>query len=158
MVKPIDRGRLASVLRRLSTSGGRVLVVEDDPDTRGILRQALASEGWTVAEAPHGRAALERLDEAPADVIVLDLLMPEMDGFEGLGALRRRPEWRGIPVVVVTALDLSEDDRRRLNGSVERVIEKNEHAGSDLLHQVGESISACIRRAHATVEPSGPTA
>jgi CheY-like chemotaxis protein len=156
MVKPIDRGRLASILRRLCESAGRVLVVDDDPDTRAILRQALVSEGWTVVEAPHGRAALDRLVEAPADAIVLDLMMPEMDGFEVVAELRRQPEWRGIPVVVVTALDLSEDDRRRLNGSVERVIEKNEHAGSELLHQVGESIAACIRRARAAVDPPEP--
>jgi signal transduction histidine kinase/DNA-binding response OmpR family regulator len=153
MVKPIDRRRLASVLRQLCGGTGRVLVVEDDEDTRAILRQALMSEGWTVADAPHGRVALTRLAEAPADVIVLDLMMPEMDGFELVAELRRHPEWRGIPVLVMTALDLSEADRHRLNGSVERVIQKSEHSGSGLLHEVGEAVAACLRRSRSAAGP-----
>jgi signal transduction histidine kinase/CheY-like chemotaxis protein len=146
MVKPIDRVRLAAVVRRLCGSGGRVLVVDDDGDTRALLRQALAGEGWAVAEAAHGRAALDRLAEAPADAIVLDLMMPEMDGFELVAELRSRPEWRAIPILVVTALDLSPADRRRLNGPVERDIRKSGHSGSDLLQEVGAAVAACVRR------------
>ena len=146
LVKPVDRGRLTSVLHELCGGAGRVLVVEDDEDARTALRQALASEGWTVAEAEHGRAALDCLAEARADAIVLDLMMPEMDGFELVAELRRHPEWRGIPILVVTALDLSEADRRRLNGSVARVIQKSGRSGTDLLREVGEAVAACIHR------------
>jgi hypothetical protein len=131
-----------------------VLVVEADENTRTILRQALASEGWTVAEAEHGRAAFDRLAEARADAIVLDLMMPEMDGFEFVAELRRHPEWRGIPVLVVTALDLSEADRNRLNGSVERVIQKSGPSGNDLLREVGEAVAACIRRSRGATGSS----
>jgi len=146
LVKPVDRGRLTSILHGLCGGAGRVLVVEDDEDARTALRQALASEGWTVAEAEHGRAALDCLAEARADAIVLDLMMPEMDGFELVAELRRHPEWRGIPILVVTALDLSEADRRRLNGSVARVIQKSGRSGTDLLREVGEAVAACIHR------------
>ena len=148
LVKPVDRGRLTAILQELCGGAGRVLVVEDDEDARTALRQALASEGWTVAEAEHGRAALDRLAEARADAIVLDLMMPEMDGFELVAELRRHPDWRGIPVLVVTALDLSDADRRRLDGSVARVIQKSEHSGTDLLREVGDAVAACVRRSH----------
>jgi CheY-like chemotaxis protein len=72
--------------------------------------------------------------------------MPEMNGFEFLTELRVHPEWRTIPVVVVTARDLSEADRRRLRGAVERVIQKIGNAGDDLLREVGEALAACVGR------------
>jgi CheY-like chemotaxis protein len=157
LVKPVDRGRLTAILHELCGGAGRVLVVEDDEDARTAMRQALASEGWTVAEAEHGRAALDRLAEARVDAIVLDLMMPEMDGFELVAELRRHPAWRGIPVLVVTALDLSEADRRRLNGSVARVIQKSGRSGTDLLREVGEAVAACIHRSRGAASSTrGP--
>jgi CheY-like chemotaxis protein len=105
MVKPIDRERLAGVLRTLC--GERltphVLVVEDDEATRTVIRQTLERAGWSLAEAENGRIALERVAEHRPDVIVLDLVMPEMNGFEFLTALRSNPAWRGVPVVVEEA-------------------------------------------------------
>jgi CheY-like chemotaxis protein len=145
MVKPIDRERLAALLVALCGGTGHVLLVEDDEATRTMMRQALTADGWKVDEAVHGRAGLAWLAQGRPDAIVLDLVMPEMDGFEFLAQLRRRPEWRGIPVVVVTAMDLSETERRRLNGAVERVIQKSAQAGADLLHEVGQALAACVR-------------
>jgi CheY-like chemotaxis protein len=154
MIKPVDRDRLVAVLRAVTDRVGDLLLVEDDPDTRATMALALAQEGWKVTEAEHGRAALLRLAERGADVIMLDLMMPEMDGFEFVAELRRREEWRGIPVVVVTARDLSDDDRRRLNGGVERVIQKSGQAAPELLREVGEALSACLERGRRDpVEP-----
>jgi signal transduction histidine kinase/CheY-like chemotaxis protein/nitrate/nitrite-specific signal transduction histidine kinase len=155
MVKPIDRERLTALLREVCAGApGQLLLVEDDEDTRSVLRHALEGDGWKITEAGNGRAALASLAQARADAIVLDLMMPEMDGFEFLAELRRHPEWRAIPVLVVTALDLSEDDRRRLNGAVERVIQKTGRAPADLLREVGEALGACVERRRAA--PGAP--
>jgi CheY-like chemotaxis protein len=84
----------------------------------------MAREGWDVVEAEHGRAALQRTAERVPDLVLLDLMMPEMNGFEFLEALRERESWRAIPVVVISARELTADDRRRLNGGVEQVVAK----------------------------------
>ncbi len=126
LTKPIDRDLLTRVLRKYRRPGAprRVLVVEDDIATRIALRKAMEHEGWEVVEAEHGRAALERTVERVPDLVLLDLMMPEMNGFEFLEALRQREAWRGVPVVVITAKELTDDDHRRLNGGVAQVVAK----------------------------------
>jgi CheY-like chemotaxis protein/two-component sensor histidine kinase len=148
MVKPIDRERLASVLRGLCGEhpASHVLVVEDDEDTRSVIRQTLERAGWSVAQAEHGRRGLERVAERRPDAIVLDLMMPEMNGFDFLGALRRNPDWRGIPVLVLTAMELSAEDRRRLNGEVERILQKGASARDQLLAEVGRVLAGVAGR------------
>jgi signal transduction histidine kinase/CheY-like chemotaxis protein len=146
LVKPIDRERLAAVLRLVCGTPGHLLLVEDDDATRATMRRALIGDGWKVTEAENGRTALEWLARDRPDAVVLDLMMPQMDGFEFLGELRRRPEWRTIPVLVVTALDLSEAERRRLYGAVERVIQKSGRSSADLLQEVGAALAACVPR------------
>jgi CheY-like chemotaxis protein len=150
LVKPIDRDRLIGVLRALRPPApGRLLLVDDDDATRASVRQALEGEGWVIAQAENGRIALERVAEARPDTIVLDLMMPEMDGFEFLAELRRRPAWRDIPVLVVTAMDLSDDDRRRLNGGVERIMQKGSRSRDELLREVHQALAACMERRRA---------
>ncbi|MCI0583514.1 MAG: response regulator, partial [Chloroflexi bacterium] len=152
MVKPIDRERLASVLRalcgdrRVPHALPHVLVVEDDETTRSVIRQTLERAGWSVAEAEHGRWGLDRVAEQRPDVIILDLMMPEMNGFDFLDALRGNAEWRSIPVLVLTAMDLSDEDRRRLNGEVERILQKGASAREDLLDEVGRVLSSVVAR------------
>ncbi len=129
LTKPIERDRLLRVLRkygrgRQEGASRCVLVVEDDAATRAAIRRAMEREGWDVVEAEHGRAALQRTAERVPDLVLLDLMMPEMNGFEFLEALREREAWRAIPVVVITARELTDDDRRRLNGGVEQVVAK----------------------------------
>ncbi len=128
MTKPIDRARLSAILSRHRCAdrdnGCRVLLVEDDDTTRDMMRELLEREGWGVDEAINGRAALDRLHGSCPDLILLDLMMPEMDGFEFSHRLRERPEWRDIPVVVLTARDLTEEDRQRLSGDVEKIVQK----------------------------------
>jgi CheY-like chemotaxis protein len=146
LTKPLDRQRLLEVLKRYCRPGarGRALVVEDDADSRELFRRMLEKDDWEVIEAANGREALECVGNAklrPA-LIVLDLMMPEMDGFEFLNELRRHPEWQNIPVIVVTARDLSEEDRMVLNGSlllsgsVKRVFQKGSFDRDDLLREV----------------------
>jgi CheY-like chemotaxis protein len=125
--KPIDFQRLSQVLQsyRLPADGQTVLVIEDDAGTRDMLRRLLAREGWQVTEAENGRVGLQRLEESMPALILLDLMMPAMDGFEFMEALRRHGGTAStIPVIVITAKDLTEEDCRRLNGGVERVIQK----------------------------------
>jgi adenylate cyclase len=142
MVKPIDRERLRALLSRYHGAAGRALVVEDDPDTRAWLGRRLREEGWDVAEAENGRVALARLAEGPADLVLLDLMMPEMDGFEFLDELRRTEAGRRTPVVVVTAADLSDSDRERLNRGVLRVLRKEPHGRDELLSELHELLAA----------------
>ena len=111
----------------------------------GLCRR-LREEGWTVAEAENGRVALARLAEAPADLVLLDLIMPEMDGFEFLDELRRTEAGRGLPVIVVTAADLSDErppaaQRRRAAGPAEGVPEPRR---------------ASVRACTSSSRPTGP--
>ncbi len=148
LIKPIDRDRLARVLRKLcgDRASRDVLVIEDDNTTREVLRSALARDGWSVAQAENGRVGLTRLAEKTPDVILLDLMMPEMDGFEFIAELRRTPKWRHIPVLVVTARDLSEEDRRRLSGGVQQIIQKGAYDRDALLSEVGRVLAATVAR------------
>jgi len=149
LTKPIDRKRLAAVLDKFTPGGNgrdteadrRVLVVEDDEATSRLLQRALVKQGWSVSTAANGRVALERLSESLPSLILLDLMMPEMDGFEFLEELRERPEASGIPVVVITAKDLSDEDRRRLNGGVTRVVNKGGRGPEALLADVRAMIT-----------------
>ncbi|HYO45569.1 MAG TPA: GAF domain-containing protein [Gemmatimonadota bacterium] len=126
LTKPIDRERLAAILARYSRADAprRVLVVEDDEAARALIRRALEAEGWEVDEAENGRVALERLAETEPALVLLDLMMPEMDGFEFLETLRGGADPSGVPVVVITAKELTEEDHLRLNGGVERIVQK----------------------------------
>jgi signal transduction histidine kinase/CheY-like chemotaxis protein len=135
LTKPIDRDKLVEIIRRYGAPSGptRVLVVEDDATQRERVRNWLEPRQWLVTEAENGRIALERLKDTVPDVIILDLMMPEMDGFQLVAALQQHPQWRRIPVVVVTALDLSAQDRARLNSGVETVLLKESFKPSDLI-------------------------
>ena len=138
--KPVNRGRLSRLLRKYSAEGvqGGVLVVDHDDAARALLRTMLEAEGWTVREAENGRAALERMEEERPRLILLDLPMPEMDGFEFTEQVRLHPDWRSVPVVVVTSHDLSREERRRLNGYVETIVQKAGDSPDALLHRVCE--------------------
>jgi CheY-like chemotaxis protein/anti-sigma regulatory factor (Ser/Thr protein kinase) len=149
LTKPIDRDRLVPVLKK-HRRDLPVLIVDDDVVLRQLLRRMLEPEGYTIVEAENGRAALERLLEITPSVILLDLMMPEMDGFEFVTELRRHESWRAIPVVVITARDLSREDRERLNGYVQKILQKGEHGRDDLLAEVRELVQASVARRRPT--------
>ncbi|HWG54361.1 MAG TPA: GAF domain-containing protein [Gemmatimonadaceae bacterium] len=144
LTKPIERKRLAALVKRYvpSASAGGVLVVEDDRQTRTLLQRTLTKAGWTVTEAENGRVALDRITESRPALVLLDLMMPEMDGFEFLDALRRDEVCRGIPVVVITAKTVTAEDRRRLSGGVERVLHKHVLDADALLTEVRAVVAA----------------
>jgi CheY-like chemotaxis protein/anti-sigma regulatory factor (Ser/Thr protein kinase) len=146
LTKPIDRERLVKVLTQ-HRRDRPVLVVDDDAGLRQLLRRMLEPEGYTVVEAENGRVALARLDEdVRPGVILLDLMMPEMDGFEFVAEFRRHEAWRAIPIVVVTAKDLSHEDRERLNGHVQKILQKGTHGRDQLLAEVRELVGASVAR------------
>jgi signal transduction histidine kinase/CheY-like chemotaxis protein/CHASE3 domain sensor protein len=138
IMKPVDRDRLSDVLSRygVNPAARLALVVDDDPTARNVLGHMLERENWRVEEAVNGKQALEQVAKSQPGLILLDLMMPEMDGFQFVEELRKREEWRAIPVVVVTAMDLSNDDRVRLNGQVERIVQKGAYSFQELATQV----------------------
>ncbi len=144
LTKPIQRRSLLALLERHAPAegGGRVLVVDDHPDVRDAVRRSLEREGWAVDEAENGREALERLAEQTPSIVLLDLMMPVMDGFEFVVQMRRVEAWRTIPVVVVTAKDVTDEDRRRLNGDVQGLVQKSGLDLEGFLTQIRELVSA----------------
>jgi PAS domain S-box-containing protein len=148
LTKPIDRGRLVAVLERYrrEDQAQTILVVEDDPAMRETLRRILERGGWAVDEAENGQIGLARLEKGRPGLILLDLMMPEMDGFEFIAELRRREEWRSIPVVVITAKDLTAEDHQRLNGYVAATIQKSVYSREELLAEVRDLLATSVRR------------
>lgn len=139
LTKPVDRERLLELVEKHQDAAKKqnaVLIVEDDDSTRELLGRMLTGGGWTTAEAANGRLALEAIEQVQPALILLDLMMPEMDGFEFLEVIRDNAEWRMIPVVVVTAKELTNDDRKRLNGGVTRILHKGQCSKDDLLQEV----------------------
>ena len=140
--KPIDRKRLSGVLDRFRARDEDlvVLVVDDDPATQQRMHRLLRACGCQVRIAENGRHGLDDLALVRPDLILLDLMMPEMDGFEFLAELGERPEFADVPVIVVTAADLTQEDHRRLSGGVEQILRKvgsdQEHLFSQLRHLI----------------------
>jgi PAS domain S-box-containing protein len=151
LTKPVDREQLHNVLARYYSEDktSAVLLVEDDAETRHMMARTLEKAGWEVSEAGDGQEALDIMDSMQPGLILLDLMMPVMDGFGFLAAMRARPEWQQIPVIVITAKDLTEADRERLSGMVEEVLEKNACTREQLLERVREAVAACNIRGDA---------
>jgi GAF domain-containing protein/CheY-like chemotaxis protein len=145
LTKPIDRERLVTALRQ-HRRDRPVLVVDDDAEIRQLLRRMLEPEGYTVVEAENGRVALDRLRDTAPSVVLLDLMMPEMDGFAFVTEFRRHEPWRAIPIVVITAKDLTREDRERLNGYVERILQKGAYGRDQLLAEVRDLVAQSIAR------------
>jgi len=154
LTKPVDRGRLHNALAPYYTpdEACSVLLVEDDPATREIMVRTLEDAGWQVSEAGNGREALERMAQERPQVILLDLMMPVMDGFDFLLEMRANADWQDIPVIVLTAKDLTEEDRRLLSGRVEQIIEK----GACSHEQLMQLIRQVVVNAPATGKSAAP--
>ncbi|MHC4947911.1 MAG: ATP-binding response regulator [Planctomycetota bacterium] len=157
LTKPVRAERLVEVVRRALSPRpeGRVLLVEDDPETREMLRRSLEPEGWPVQAVEDGRQALAAVEADPPGLVVLDLMMPEMDGFAFLEALRGSRAGRDVPVVVVTAADLTDNDRRRLHGRVSRVLQKGASDREALLHEVRGHLQARLGPDRPDTAPEG---
>jgi CheY-like chemotaxis protein len=151
LIKPINRDRLVRAVEKYCPRGAprHVLIVEDDAPTSELMERALLEIDCTVTQAENGRVGLERLNEAPPDAILLDLMMPEMDGFEFIARVRAESRWRGIPVIVVTAKILSAEDLARLNGQVQRLVHKGEYSGKAVLAALDELVPRHARHESA---------
>ena len=155
LTKPIDPDRLTQVLRRhCAAARGDVLVVDDDVSSRELLRRALEKEGWRVREAADGREGLERLSQAQPGLVLLDLMMPGMDGFQMLEAMRRQEAYEAIPVVVVTAKDLRREEVDWLNAHAEEVFRKGAFGRRKLVAIVQKLLAA--RAAGQAAAGTGP--
>jgi signal transduction histidine kinase/DNA-binding response OmpR family regulator len=163
LTKPIDWQRLGVILQKYVERGctAPVLVVDDDPDNRALTRGYLTRAGWNVIEAENGLVALERFRENRPSLILLDLMMPVMDGFQFLEELNRSGQRDGVPVVVLTAKDLTEEDRARLNGGVARILQKGDMTQvqdlEGLLHQLVQVVRPGAGPVHEE-EPDAPAA
>jgi len=147
LTKPIERERLTSVLMRFRTTAkNEALVVEDDAASRDVLSRLLESDGWKVAQAANGREGLNLLEHNAPGVILLDLMMPEMDGFEFIRQLQTRDDWKLIPVIIVTAKDLTSEERGVLNGHVSRILQKGDYGREELLEEVGRLVVTRMAR------------
>jgi PAS domain S-box-containing protein len=148
LTKPIDRDRLLQTLEKCIPNGAprHVLIVEDDIPTRRLMRRTLQQASYHVTEAENGRVGCERLKAAMPDAIVLDLMMPEMDGFEFIAKVRSDARCREIPVIVVTAKALTPEDRNRLNGKVQHLIQKDEASRKSMLAALDDVLPRRRRR------------
>ncbi|NJS10020.1 MAG: response regulator [Microcoleus sp. CSU_2_2] len=155
LTKPVDGKRLAALLSKYRRDRDHVesnsltcqiLIVEDDDPTREILRRILEKQGWAVVEADSGRAALEQLNVARPHLILLDLMLPEMNGFEFIGELRKSDSGDPIPIVVITAKDLTPAETQQLNGYVDRVLSKGVYSCDTLLREVRDLVNEKLDR------------
>ena len=139
LVKPVPRDAVLRLLWRhvVRSSGGRVLIVEDDEDTRELLREHLETAGLEVEMAGDGEAALRSVRSFAPDAILLDLMMPVMDGMTFLTRLREDPYTQGLPAVVVTARDLTPDEERYLETAASWVIRKGDDVEQELHRVLG---------------------
>jgi signal transduction histidine kinase/CheY-like chemotaxis protein len=155
LLKPIDRDQLLHVLARYRR-GTSVLIVEDDAPFRELLTRILGGAGYSTTEVGDGLEALERLSTELPGLIILDLMMPRMDGFEFVDALRQEPKWLDIPILVITARDLTADDHARLNGRVAKVMAKGSRSEQRLLDEVRAFVANAIARRPAAAEALRP--
>ena len=139
LTKPVDPRRLVGALSSHlnGEDSGPILIVEDDDDTREIIKRMVEQSGWKTAVAEDGQRALELLDDdlEPA-AILLDLMMPRLDGFGLLEALRNRPRFDDTAIIVVTAADMTHQQRHMLQGSVDQVLQKGDEAKDRLVAEL----------------------
>lgn len=149
LVKPIDRDRLVRAVEKCCPRGAprHVLIVEDDGPTSELIMRALRQIDCRITQAENGRIGLERLNEVLPDAILLDLMMPEMDGFEFIARVRAESRWQRIPIIVVTAKTLTADDRARLNGHVQHLVHKGKCSGKAVLAALDELVPRRAPRA-----------
>ncbi len=155
LLKPIEPSELTRVIERYAKSpGAQILVVEDDLPTRDLMCRTLAGAGHRVLEAENGRVALDLLEHEEPDLIVLDLMMPVMDGFAFLQHMHEDKQRAHIPTIVATARSLSEAEKRELREVTERVIQKGSYSREELLDTICQQAKALIAHQRSQSESS----
>ena len=147
LTKPLQLKQLAIILNKYCQNHqpGTVLVVEDERSVRELLVRQIEKAGWQVHEAENGRVALNHMALHMPTLILSDLMMPVMDGFQFIAELRKNKAWVSIPVVVLTAMELSEEDRARLDGHIQRILEKGACSQEVLLHEISSQMRKQIQ-------------
>ncbi len=143
--KPIDRKQMVDLIKRHQAKPAEestVLIVEDNADTRELIARTLSKEGWAIQEAENGLVALQKMQFETPDLILLDLMMPEMDGFQFVAEVQKIPAYRKIPVVVVTAKDITQEDSQQLSGFVQTVVQKSGNTRDELLRIITTLVNA----------------
>ncbi|MGB2868075.1 MAG: response regulator [Bacteroidota bacterium] len=136
LIKPVDHDTLIKTIKRYERPARalNILIVDDEYDQREILSRLLLKEGWKVRTADGGRSALTLLGEALPDVITLDLIMPNMDGFEFLKLVKENERWSRIPILILTSMDLKKIDYDTLTKSAATILRKREFDPQQLLN------------------------
>jgi threonine synthase len=128
---------LAALSRVAPERFPRILIADDAPDARRLVRRILQSQGeYTFFEAANGRETLELVNKEHPDLLILDLMMPELDGFAVLDHLRSNPETAEIPVIVSTAKELTPDEKTRLQDQIHALMQKGGFMSDELLDEV----------------------
>ncbi|HKV42425.1 MAG TPA: response regulator [Blastocatellia bacterium] len=139
--RPFDRADLIRAMERaLSPSTRHVLVVDDDQDALDLVTEMLEGTGFEARTAQDGRKALDEIEKCRPDVVILDLMLPEMDGFEVIDRMLLRADWKNVPVILVTARDLSHEERRALDIATVRIIQKGGFTRDELLAEINLAI------------------
>jgi PAS domain S-box-containing protein len=146
LVKPVDKDLLLKAIRRHIGAGShglaRVLVVDDEASTQELLREMLESDGYVAALAATGKEALEELARVPIAAVLLDLMMPEMNGFELLSRMKDNCAWRGIPIFVLTAKSLTDSEIEMLRRETIGLFQKGDEWKGQLLAELRHKVSA----------------
>jgi len=142
LAKPIKWKTLNVILSKYKIIGKskHILVIDDDSATRIILRKMLVKDGWRVDEAENGKVALDRIKKEKPELILLDLLMPVMDGFKFLKAIKKEDSLIDIPVIVITSKDLTADDYSYLTANVDRVIQKGDYTRKEIINRIDVAV------------------
>jgi threonine synthase len=139
---PLPQEGLLAALRRLDERVRSIALVDDTADARRLIRRILQAQGaYQILEAESGRAGLELIRTQHPDLVILDLMMPEMDGFAVLDALRADEATQDIPVIVITAKPLTPEERDRLTGQIETLLQKGSFMDDDLLADVVDALT-----------------
>jgi CheY-like chemotaxis protein len=164
LIKPVDGKRLGNLVRKYqhqhhdddSNPINHILIVEDDLSARQMLRELLERDGWRVWEAEDGSTALKQLTQHTPSLILLDLVLPQISGFELIDLLRNTPDWARIPIIVTTAMDLTSRESSQLQGCVEQILQKGSYNCEDLLRDIRGLVNASLRTS-SLVSPSRNT-
>ena len=148
ILKPINRQKLIQVLQKyqLNQDLDVIMVVEDDLNMQETISLQLEQEGWTVININSAKEALEIIDKQIPKLIISDLIMPEMNGFEFIHELRQNQDWKNIPIIVLTATELKDEERQQLQGYVENIFQKGAYESEALLTEVHHLLSHAIQR------------
>ena len=148
LLKPVDGKKLETILDKFKpvSDSNTIMVVEDDPGVREMLCRQLKTENWRVIEAENGKEALLKLKNYQPGLILSDLMMPEMDGFELVHRLRKDKQLSSIPVIILTAKSITNQDRQKLHGGVSKIFEKGSYQRTVLFEEVSHLLNEAIAR------------